>query len=239
MNEAMSIEIDLAQVIGLIALLLTILIWRSKSTLQILKKAEHYLRIYRAGFYSGKAFVGLSLRVTQLLSQFVAIVLCLYVAYVTFNYFGRIESLFDPRISLDIGIQNRIWALAESLKDKIVRFSFVAGALFIVDWFFGLLVTFMNDQKLEAVLQEAARIPFHVYSVSPSGRSMPAAMWQDRIESVQRAGGEYGLDKIDIQEILEEDKWRRNWSTWSRCVLLYRDLASKQVTRFSNNGDSV
>jgi hypothetical protein len=227
MNDiSLVVQINLAIHIGLIAVILTIFLWRITDTNNLVKQILLLKRIKNTGFTSIKDIFYYKVAAFQLIIRILASIIFLLPFYFTFRYLHLLERLVGPYgNSLDYSIFIGVFLKSEEITKMSIKFSLLVCIFFLIDFLVSLLINAHFSQVNEKSIPDF----YHVRLISKKWFSSPEAMWENRIKSINDKLIINNEITLDFNEPLKDRKWLYDWPTWSKCVIGYQILTSREL----------
>jgi hypothetical protein len=216
-------RVSVAMILGMIAVLATLLVWRERDIPQTAQQIR-LLYLYRR---TGLAPVQIDRSLTRLLwgSSFfiIGFFLCAVFFYYSFHYFSVIRLLISKSGSLDLGVFDRLRSHADVIRNETVTMGTVAILTLLLDWIMS--VVFRTQHF--AIGIDAVPRDSHAFVVSRDWEEAPAALWEHRI-SLMAEWYNKCQSKNDFLDESSTTLWRQDWVSWARCVSSYQSFVRLQ-----------
>lgn len=214
----LAVQIHLAMHIGLIAVTVTLILWRIADTKDIIRQNILLRNYNKTGFGTSTTRIVYMYNWFQLCSKFAACIITILVFYYTIKYIRILEKMVGSNgFSLDFGVYDSLWHQSEQLTKTTITYTALVSISFFIDYLISLFLTKACFSSLDE--KEIPRFS-HARIIPKEWHSNPEALWENRIKQIAQG---------DLQNALKERQWLKDWPTWTKCVLGYEILTSQKL----------
>ena len=221
---SLEIQVGLAEILGLVAVVASLLIWRMGEFPQLFKQIRLHSAFIETGLAPQRIYKARYKLLLHGLLRISGIVGCLVFFGKTYHYLDLVRLLVAHSASVDSGLFERLQAHTENEKTDLVLLGFISSSLFALDWIVALLLT----SGVRHVEEQDVPSYSHLYMVPEQWRTAFTAMWEDRIERASaHFNGRQEL-KRELEAARETRGWHADWPTWAKCVAGYHAAISSR-----------
>lgn len=226
MNSSPSIDVSLAELFGVTALVISFLISRVSDSEALLSTVKYCRKYLNTGFESIHISSLLYSCATIVFVRMISIIVALLSFYHTFYFIYVVDWIVGKEVSIDLAHSIHLLSLSEKTKDLAISYSIYGTAGFVLDWILSLYARWTKENLPSLVVPEAT----HVHAIPRNWEAAPAAQWEERIEEILAI--DYRANE-EMNGMLIDGSWRTDWKKWSECVSAYRAYSMKKFATTS------
>ena len=211
-------RVSVAMILGMIAALATLLVWREKDIPQTIQQLKILFLHSRTGLASPSIERSMRILIVGIALFIVGFSLCVVFFSYAFHYMKVIGLLIGKSGALDLGLFERLKLHAEGIRNDAVSIGRIAIFVLLGDWIFAVFSRSSHIQiEADAIPEET-----HPYMVLDDWRAAPAALWEHRIEYAAKLLSGMPQLESELVTTLESGAWRREWTSWATCAAAYQ-----------------
>jgi hypothetical protein len=208
MADLLSFEAGIAEVLGAVAVLVAVFLWRTGNTNTLVAE----IIALRVDLARGDPrprvrhrYIKANVRAVV---QVLALVSCAHALYDTYRYLSTIDYVSANRF-LDTSILQTLIERIELLRIHCISVICVSVLCLAIDWAGELLMQ-------ERLPRWSRKLP-RAYVLPPLWRTAPEALWEWRIT---RLSGRIAAS--------DSDDWKAKWIAWASAVSIYEQIAAQE-----------
>ena len=218
----LSLQIDLTIHLGLIALVITIVLWRLSNTGELLRRSNLLDEFRKRTFLTPRASCQYLMLKCQQVWRFFIVIYAFILIKLSFDYISVLERIFGPDSSkLDMAIIRYLWYMAEDITTRARGWSGIVAAFLLVDY----LTAMLEEAWFSSVAECDMPLYAHSYIMPKRWRLCFEGLWCQRIRQVTIHLISYSDFKGDIREVVEGFSWKTDWTEWARFATAYGIIA--------------
>jgi hypothetical protein len=222
---SLEIQVGLAAVVGFVAMVASLLIWRGSEFRNLFSQLSLYSSFVETGLAPEPAVRARYKLLAQGVLQVLGILGCMVFFWNSYHYLELVRLLVAHSVSVDFGLFERLKIHTEIVKTDLVLLGFVISFIFALEWLTALFIT----SRIEHIEQSDIPVDIHLYQVPSLWRMAFTAMWVGRLERACT----YFKDspkEADLESVRQTRNWQSDWPTWATAVTGYQIAISPRRT---------